>query len=946
MKKNTFIPALIAVLLLAGAAMNRACAQIVANDDAGVYTGWNTGTNYGFGFEPWQIYNTGNVGGGAGYGGIFLGNSTPTDTIVSSTNGNYWGMYANQSATAASETFRAFSNSLPVNATFKIRWHNEGIGFSGGNIAGFNLRNGDNTNLQTAASFLNDGSLFSFYFIGGSLDNYFVYDANGVSPVPVSFETGDNEGLTVEVTLLANSMYNLQIENAAGTEVLWSTNDQPLVGGGTIDSVATYVFDAGGNQDFNDMEIFYLAPQIQNLTPANGTIYAPTTPSLSFAVVSAASTISSNNIQLTLNGTAVTGAAWTVIGSGTSSNQVTLNAPLQLNQTYNGTVVATDADGNSSTNEFTFNTWVTETTNIYIEASDYNYSGGQWVNNIQNVEPNQTYGQNDLMGVQGIDYNVYNLQETNVASPYRMGDAPFLEPATDVDHDNFASDGFTPYDLGYNDFGQWEDYTRQLSNNVTYAVYARMSGFGANAIMQLERMSAQEVSTASQPGATLGQFNVPDVGGAQNWTFVPLTDFFGNPVQVNFGNTGTNTFRITDIGGNGVYNVSYMLLVALTNQTTLRPYLTSGFPFPGAGGVNPEQSISFTIANRQTSVNPASIQLFINSSNVTSSLTLSNNNAGTVVTYQPVYPNLLQGGANTAEVIFSDGSALQTNTWQFTAESVPVLPTAWALPLTGSYSRGFSEQIAKGDDSATNIDFMPNVARAVAQLDGTLTNSQTGVPYANEALNNGVYIETNTINYAIDSQFDGLFAPTNMFPDIPPGTTNNVAMAADMYVLLSPGLYNFDVYSDDGFEFTAGSTPASTNEILGIANFGRAPTGTEFSFIVQTNGLYPMQLIYFKAQQGGGGVELYSINATNNVGVLLNQSSTPGAVQVYYSTVATAPVLSISLSGNNAVLSWTNPAYSLQSAPAVTGPYTTILDATSPYPVPISGTQEYFRLAH
>ena len=59
---------------------------------------------------------------------------------------------------------------------------------------------------------------------------------------------------------------------------------------------------------------------------------------------------------------------------------------------------------------------------------------------------------------------------------------------------------------------------------------------------------------------------------------------------------------------------------------------------------------------------------------------------------------------------------------------------------------------------------------------------------------------------------------------------------------------------------------------MGIANYGRAAAGTEFSLIVQTNGLYPMQLIYFKAQLGGGGVELYSINETNGEQALLNDS--------------------------------------------------------------------------
>lgn len=933
MKKNTFVFACLTLALIV-ASGHRANAQIFANDDAGVYKGWATGTNYGFGFQPWVIYNNGN----GGFAGTFLGNGD----VVGSTNGNFWGTYANGANTASAEEFRAFSNSMPVNSTFKIRWHNTGIGFSSANVGGFNLRHGDNTNLQNSASYLFDGSQFSFYYVGGSSDNYEVSDGHGSTPLPINFNTGNSNGLTVEVTLLPNSLYNLIVENAAGTTVYWSTNYQPLAGSGTIDSVAMYAFDTGGNQNFNDTEIFLLAPQLQNLSPANGAVYVPDDSQLSFAVTSAASTIVSNQVQLILNG--VPEAATNLIdtGSGTSSNEIVLNAPLQANQVYNGTVIATDAGGNTSTNAFSFNTWLTEPYNIYIEAGDYNYSGGQWINNFTTAEPNEDYGQFDLLGTQGIDYYVYNLAYTNNIAPYRANDLPYVEPATDVDHDNFAADSFEPHDLGFNETGQWEDYTRELSNNVTYAVYARMAAFSANPVMGLESVATPEVSTTNQPDATLGQFNPPQTGGTQNYTFVPLTDFFSNPVLINSG--GTNTFRITCIGGDGAYNVSYLLLVAVTNSATLRPYLASGFPSPGTGGVNPENNISFTIANRQTSVDPATIQLFINSNNVTSSLVFSNNAAGTVVSYQPNGSNLLPAGVNTAEVIFSDDSVIQTDSWQFSVETLPVLPMAWAVPLSGSFSHGFAEQIAKGDDSANSADFPPGVARAEAQLAGTLTNSSTGVPYANEALNGGTNIETGTINYAIDPEFFGLFYPTNAFPDIPPGTTNNVAMAANMYVQLSPGVYSFDVYSDDGFQFTAMNAANTTNLVLGVANYGRAAAGTEFSFIVQAAGLYPMQLIYFKAQLGGGGVELYSINTASSANVLLNDPTTPGAVQVYYSTVAAAPVLSIARSGASVVLTWNNSGYSLESASVVTGPYTIISGATSPWPVPASGKQQYFRL--
>ena len=62
----------------------------------------------------------------------------------------------------------------------------------------------------------------------------------------------------------------------------------------------------------------------------------------------------------------------------------------------------------------------------------------------------------------------------------------------------------------------------------------------------------------------------------------------------------------------------------------------------------------------------------------------------------------------------------------------------------------------------------------------------------------------------------------------------------------------------------------------------------------------------------------------------------------------TLPPSSISLEiqsvGNQVVLTWSDPAYALQSAPACTGTFTNIPDATSPYTNPVSGDQQFFRL--
>jgi hypothetical protein len=63
--------------------------------------------------------------------------------------------------------------------------------------------------------------------------------------------------------------------------------------------------------------------------------------------------------------------------------------------------------------------------------------------------------------------------------------------------------------------------------------------------------------------------------------------------------------------------------------------------------------------------------------------------------------------------------------------------------------------------------------------------------------------------------------------------------------------------------------------------------------------------------------------------------------------VAVSPIpLSINRIGNQVVLTWTNAAFSLQSATNAAGTYTTVTGATSPYTNVINGAGMYFRLVH
>ncbi len=66
-------------------------------------------------------------------------------------------------------------------------------------------------------------------------------------------------------------------------------------------------------------------------------------------------------------------------------------------------------------------------------------------------------------------------------------------------------------------------------------------------------------------------------------------------------------------------------------------------------------------------------------------------------------------------------------------------------------------------------------------------------------------------------------------------------------------------------------------------------------------------------------------------------------VEVVTAAPAPAP-LNIASSGSNVTLTWTNSAFTLQAAPNVTGTYTNVAGATSPYTVPASGAARFFRL--
>jgi uncharacterized repeat protein (TIGR03803 family) len=138
---------------------------------------------------------------------------------------------------------------------------------------------------------------------------------------------------------------------------------------------------------------------------------------------------------------------------------------------------------------------------------------------------------------------------------------------------------------------------------------------------------------------------------------------------------------------------------------------------------------------------------------------------------------------------------------------------------------------------------------------------------------------------------------------------------------------NGNSYSDNGTVFAINTDGTGFTTLYSFTR----PTGSSFTnsdgwspqagLVLSGNTVYGTAIqggIYGNGNGDGGGGTVFGLT----VPVTLYCQSIGGAV----------------------VLSWTDPSFVLQAAPAVTGTYTNIPGATSPYTNNINGPQQYFRL--
>jgi hypothetical protein len=108
-----------------------------ASDDAAAYgSTWSDGSNFGSGFNAWDL-SSNNHDGSTNYAGAFIGDSTAGAGNINTGTNQSFGLYANP-GTAYIDATRSFASSFSANDRFTLKL---GVNFTDGN-KGFVLRSG------------------------------------------------------------------------------------------------------------------------------------------------------------------------------------------------------------------------------------------------------------------------------------------------------------------------------------------------------------------------------------------------------------------------------------------------------------------------------------------------------------------------------------------------------------------------------------------------------------------------------------------------------------------------------------------------------------------------------------------------------------------------------------------------------------------------------------
>ena len=189
----------------------------------------------------------------------------------------------------------------------------------------------------------------------------------------------------------------------------------------------------------------------------------------------------------------------------------------------------------------------------FIEAEDFDFDGGSF-KTFEEVGLGGSYA--GLGAETGIDVN----NSGNASELYRVipGNHPGMADSS-WDAERGGGNGFSmevDFKMGWNDAGDWYNYTRDFPEDGSYAVYGRFSSGGNPVAVDLSVVTAGQ-GTEDQTLESVGTFTGPATGGWDTMQFFPLKDADGNLATVEL--SGQSTVRLTILPGN--VDMNYLAFV-------------------------------------------------------------------------------------------------------------------------------------------------------------------------------------------------------------------------------------------------------------------------------------------------------------------------------------------------------------------------------------------------
>lgn len=327
-------------------------------------------------------------------------------------------------------------------------------------------------------------------------------------------------------------------------------------------------------------------PRIDGVYP-NGTTLMQQTNTFAFVASNPTYGITTNNIQVTLNGVNVSA---NLVFSGSSSSWNVSYPGLQLNTNY--TAVISITDNNNQIHNLTLNFDTFSANNFTWEAEDFDFDAnnspvpnGSGLRYVDNPAPTSAPATNSYYGQTGdldIDYSSQFLNVLPVPAVYRssamnLNNVVPIEVTADAQRQKYQNAQLMQGDPHIQDYdvfnltnNAWINYTRTFPAG-NFNVYARLSaGTTTNISFQCAQVTSG-VGTSTQTTNVLGYFKATGNNYA-TWQNVLLVNTnTGLPVVLSL--NGVETLQVT---GDGFERVNYFMLVAVTPNSVIITPAVSG----------------------------------------------------------------------------------------------------------------------------------------------------------------------------------------------------------------------------------------------------------------------------------------------------------------------------------------------------------------------------------